>query len=769
MPASFSNALLKQYRNIRVNQSYIEKLTSVQSAPSHDKCKMNNISNDDIECMEMEVKQLLNALKSNHKPTEIEALKQFILDEQFDYECIVDDMKVPEDQSDILEDFGLDIYIAIKQYLNKKLYSNSCDSSNQCSATKATFKNYKYRLNACNGDCGSALAKFIAISVHQTNSFNYKTFQKAIEDAFWCYGNTLRNLLIKLLKDNDLYKQNDFYHQIYNCLIDPLCFVIGRKWLKKMRSLFTMLSQMGHIDILQKIANASCKSSSSSLLQEADAYYNKIKKELKEKLNVIESMIKASEFSNIKNELLQHKQQIEAKISNTKYSMLNKKKLSEKIVQIRNTKQFKIMKQKHLELSHLEILSIILYCDYNEFVYNMRKSHRDEKMNSCEWRKLFGHLHSAITKIHTALHFQNNQFYRDIQYKCNNKLFRGDHGISLIASKLDKIMYHTITSFSESFEVAKDFAYPDGMILSINNAYEAIYNGDIISANVSWISQYRAENEWIVLPTEFRTVRKVYMNNKDLIKHQINPAKIDIYEADISRHKCNFCDDKAIQRFMIKIYWVYCQLSKASTAESIIAKHIRQNHGSLTIMQEFHHIIVAHYDDVLQMQYSDLSKFSYNTNKQDLLAFMSDLKQCILSLNMIAGNNRDRHHLHQRAKGTITYVKANCDIKGFSMPACGNHVFLEAVNGDINLKARKLQNKLWGKKRGFTFSGEADSYIYGTKVSLGITDSYIAEADSSGTMVAGHNIDWNVDDVKLHGTECIAQTQSGRIANLDVP
>eukprot|EP01084_Bolivina_argentea_P032846 60804_1 len=39
-----------------------------------------------------------------------------------------------------------------------------------------------------------------------------------------------------------------------------------------------------------------------------------------------------------------------------------------------------------------------------------------------------------------------------------------------------------------------------------------------------------------------------------------------------------------------------------------------------------------------------------------------------------------------------------------------------------------------------------------------VTDAYLS----------ANNIDWDVDDAKFHGSDCIAQTQSGRIDNLDV-
>ena len=50
------------------------------------------------------------------------------------------------------------------------------------------------------------------------------------------------------------------------------------------------------------------------------------------------------------------------------------------------------MKKQGLKLTHPELLSLTLYCDADDFCYEMRKSQREQDLNSCEWKHLFYHL-----------------------------------------------------------------------------------------------------------------------------------------------------------------------------------------------------------------------------------------------------------------------------------------------------------------------------------------------------------------------------------------
>ena len=72
-------------------------------------------------------------------------------------------------ESDVLEAFGHNMYSQIKKYVQQM---DGNDVDNVCNhnapneqytyVNRGSFKSYKYRLIACNGDCGSVLAKFIA-------------------------------------------------------------------------------------------------------------------------------------------------------------------------------------------------------------------------------------------------------------------------------------------------------------------------------------------------------------------------------------------------------------------------------------------------------------------------------------------------------------------------------------------------------------------------------------------------------------------------------
>ena len=76
--------------------------------------------------------------------------------------------------------------------------------------------------------------------------------QQTIENAFWCYGSPLRNLLMNCLQKKQLYKINQFYEDVHNKLSDPDCFTHGNKWCQKILTLFSMLS-IDHSDILEDI------------------------------------------------------------------------------------------------------------------------------------------------------------------------------------------------------------------------------------------------------------------------------------------------------------------------------------------------------------------------------------------------------------------------------------------------------------------------------------------------------------------------------------
>eukprot|EP01084_Bolivina_argentea_P087806 158568_1 len=58
---------------------------------------------------------LFNQLGNNH--SNIHKLKQFIQEQEFDYELIIDDIEGPEDESDILDVVGEHLYNEIKSLI----------------------------------------------------------------------------------------------------------------------------------------------------------------------------------------------------------------------------------------------------------------------------------------------------------------------------------------------------------------------------------------------------------------------------------------------------------------------------------------------------------------------------------------------------------------------------------------------------------------------------------------------------------------------------
>merc|ERR1719334_2969539 len=90
-----------------------------------------------------------------------------------------------------------------------------------------------------------------------------------------------------------------------------------------------------------------------------------------------------------------------------------------------------------------------------------------------------------------------------------------------------------MTSFSVKFGVADIFAQPEGMIIAIKDAFQAMYNGQLVAADVSWISEHKQESEFILSPTTLKKIRPIDISASD---HQyggclFNRQAVKIYEA----------------------------------------------------------------------------------------------------------------------------------------------------------------------------------------------------------------------------------------------
>eukprot|EP01084_Bolivina_argentea_P008322 15599_1 len=250
----------------------------------------------------------------------------------------------------------------------------------------------------------------------------------------------------------------------------------------------------------------------------------------------------------------------------------------------------------------------------------MRESHREQNMNSCEWKILFSCLHSAIEKIHKAFHFKNDRFYVQYVRKRNeNKLFHGLHKVSFDENKQIASL-HTITSFSECYGVAKSFTYDDGLIFAVQDAFKSIYNGDVKAADISWISKFSNEVEWIVLPVTLTSVLNV-TNDKKYFKY-LKGEHIKVYQAKFEQNNYNLKVSKFFQKMILMLY-KYNKKENIAQNDNILIHYIRNEEREyekliqMTFYINYHSII---YDNELYKQIrNEMNKYNIE-NKQ--LAFI---------------------------------------------------------------------------------------------------------------------------------------------------
>ena len=195
-------------------------------------------------------------------------------------------------------------------------------------------------------------------------------------------------------------------------------------------------------------------------------------------------------------------------------------------------------KFQRVSLTDDEILSLIFYCDYDYYCYELRKSHRN-RVHTCLWRTLFGHICNAIKKLHKAFHHKNKRYLKNKYIR--DYLFHGTTVNRLTCKQQKKLLMNTVTSFSHDPRVSATFAQPNGLVLVIENAKQAIYDGKIIAADVSWISAHGGEDEFIVLPTEYHDIKEIsYEDIRKKHNDWLMPEQIRVYmTTEYSSHKHN--------------------------------------------------------------------------------------------------------------------------------------------------------------------------------------------------------------------------------------
>eukprot|EP01084_Bolivina_argentea_P019798 36822_1 len=277
--------------------------------------KLNIPSTTEIAILPNNQNQIINSFAELWKFIQYDrganVFKKRVLDWEYDYGLIKDDINTI--YSELKDEIPYNLFFKIQWLINDyDGYKNTKFKS------LSYIQNIQIRLVACNGDCGSPISKFIDSCLKQKK---IKNKREIIEEAFEWPGSPKRCSIITLMEENQIWKERTFYGEIYNKLKDKNCYIRGEKWVNKIVHFFELLSQ-NHLDTLEKIANASCYYQQRSLFEEIAAYDNR----------------------------------------NTKSKINNNKKFRKKIKKVKKTKQYQMME---IKLDDFEIISIILYCDYN--------------------------------------------------------------------------------------------------------------------------------------------------------------------------------------------------------------------------------------------------------------------------------------------------------------------------------------------------------------------------------------------------------------------
>ena len=388
-----------------------------------------------------------------------------------------------------------------------KLDNLTCHNRKPKKIKKTTESLYKDHLAdlliSCDGSCGSELALILHCCKHVIESGNYSDYPKdcklceqaqteidysnVIERYFFNHDDPHRQCLINNFEKFGCIANNNFengFESIYHQLNDENNFIIGEIKAKSLISFFYDLLYFNFDAILNKLANLGCRRNAVTLREE------------------IENGIGIN------------------------HPYLNGKLLSNKIENIRKTQA------QANGLTNDEILALYAYTAIDELSGKFRESHRAQE--TCKFKKLFENITRAVLKI--------NQYNEKNNYHIPDQ-FTLYHGTS-IPMKLDENSnnkyqwsFQTITSFTSNMNIALGFGAKnnDGNVvtlLKIENVKQKIRNRELIAVDISWISEWSKEDEWIVLPVQLFSDKnhfgsKTYatLDNKTLNLHIITQCK----------------------------------------------------------------------------------------------------------------------------------------------------------------------------------------------------------------------------------------------------
>ena len=356
----------------------------------------------------------------------------------------------------------------------------------------------------------------------------------------------MRRLLIEEMQNQPFLRKDEMHENMWNDLQNKTYYIKGDEWTSKLCGFFYSLHEQGYHHMLSKLANETCNYPDRSMFGEHVAYDLKQRERLKEKLNdTNEKLLDSDDDSKDLQSLRSERKRLKQEIDNwqpieSNAEMAELEKFESRIKRVKEGGYYKLMKKRNMELTDTEIYAVMKYTDDTGQLYSkLRKSHRKatKYTNSCQWKKFFYHLCCAIYKINTIFH-RDNRGFKKLYVKdrpwFKDSLYRGISGIKMIG---DTHPLHTISSFSGSWIVAKGFTNDNGMILSIPSAFRAIYKGQLMAADVSWISAF-GEEEFLVAPISLNNIIQIKGTENNRYSHlamdwnNINVYEIQKYESD---------------------------------------------------------------------------------------------------------------------------------------------------------------------------------------------------------------------------------------------
>ena len=411
-------------------------------------------------------------------------------------------------------------------YVNnaQSMFDQNLKSDIENNQNKTQKQNILYKdhladlLISCDGSCGFELALILHCCKHVIESGNYSQYPtecklctkaqtcidyaQVIENYFFNYDDPHRQcLIINFEKFGCIANDDDKngFKLMYNQLNDNNNHIFGQAKAKMLVSFFYNLLYFNFDAILNKLANLGCRRNAVTLREE------------------------------IKNGI------------GSDHPYLNGKHLSNIIEKISNCKTHLKMIKYGKKLTNDEIMSLYLYTAIDQLSGKFRESHRAQQ--TCKFKKLFENVTRAVLKIHQTFYCNsniNNDNINNINHNIPQTLY---HGIS-VPMKLDEDgnnqyqwSFQTITSFTRDRDIAIGFGQKNNngnsiTLLKIENVEEKIKNQQLIAVDISWISEWSKEDEWVVLPIQlfsdknhFGSKKYEKLENKTLNLHVITQCK----------------------------------------------------------------------------------------------------------------------------------------------------------------------------------------------------------------------------------------------------